>query len=135
MTGGLPEHTDMRKPQLLTVLVCVGMAVAALAQSNDAKPAEKPPQKIASGIAYGYRIHHVDPEYPLVARNAKIQGPVVLSAVIDTKGQVTNLRVLSGHPLLAESAVKAVKQWKYRPYVFEGRVVPVETTITVRFQL
>ena len=125
----------MSKPQLLAVLVCVSLAMPALAQSKDDKPAEKPPQKIASGVIYGYRIHHVDPEYPLLARKAKIQGPVVLSAVIDTKGKVTNLRVLSGHPLLAQSAVDAVKQWKYRPYVFEGQVVPVETTITVVFHL
>src|SRR6476646_283418 len=106
----------------------VVLAVPLLAQSNDDKPAEKPPQKVTSGVARGYKIHNVDPEYPPVARNAKIQGPVVLRAVIDTKGKVTNLRVLSGHPLLAASAVEAVKQWKYRPFVFEGKVVPVETT-------
>ncbi|HET8890028.1 MAG TPA: energy transducer TonB [Candidatus Angelobacter sp.] len=125
----------MSKPQLLAVVLCVGLAVSALAQSKDDKPAEKPPQKIASRVALGYRIHNVDPEYPLLARKAKIQGPVVLSAVIDTKGMVTNLRVLSGHPLLAQSAMDAVKRWKYRPFVFEGQVVPVETTITVVFHM
>jgi len=113
----------------------VGLAVPLLAQSNDDKPAEKPPQKVTSGVARGYKIHNVDPEYPALARNAKIRGPVVLRAVIDTKGKVTNLRVLSGHPLLAASAVEAVRQWKYRPFVFEGKVVPVETTITVVFHL
>jgi periplasmic protein TonB len=119
----------------LAACLIVGLAVPSLAQSNDDKPAEKPPQKVTSGVARGYKIHNVDPEYPPVARNAKIQGPVVLRAVIDTKGKVTNLRVLSGHPLLAASAVDAVKQWKYRPFVFEGKVVPVETTITVVFHL
>ena len=125
----------MKKPQLLAALACVCLAVPALTQSKDDKPVEKPPQKIASGVARGYKIHNVVPEYPLLARQAKLQGPVVLSAVIDTKGKVTNLRVLSGHPLLAQSAVDAVKQWKYRPFVFEGQVVPVETTITVEFHL
>lgn len=125
----------MSKPQLLAAVLCVGLAVPGLAQSKDDKPAEKPPQKIASGVIRGYKIHNVDPEYPLLARKAKLQGPVVLSAVIDAKGKVTNLRVLSGHPLLAQSAVDAVKQWKYRPYVFEGQVVPVETTITVVFHM
>ena len=119
----------------LAACLIVSLAVPSLAQSNDDKPAEKPPQKVTSGVARGYKIHNVDPEYPLVARNAKIQGPVVLRAVIDTKGKVTNLRVLSGHPLLAASAVEAVRQWKYRPFVFEGKVVPVETTITVVFHL
>jgi protein TonB len=125
----------MRKPQLVAAVLCVGLAVPALAQSKDDKVAEKPPQKIASGVILGHRTHYVDPEYPLLARKAKLQGPVVLSAVIDTTGKVTNLRVLSGHPLLAQSAVDAVKQWKYRPYVFEGQVVQVETTITVEFHL
>ena len=119
----------------MAAVLCVGLAVPALAQSKDDKVAEKPPQKIASGVILGHRTHYVDPEYPLLARKAKLQGPVVLSAVIDTTGKVTNLRVLSGHPLLAQSAVDAVKQWKYRPYVFEGQVVQVETTITVEFHL
>jgi periplasmic protein TonB len=119
----------------LAACLIVSLAVPSLAQSNDDKPAEKPPQKVASGVARGYKIHSVDPEYPPLAHKAKIQGPVVLSAVIDTKGKVTNLRVLSGHPLLAASAVEAVRQWKYRPFVFEGKVVPVETTITVVFHL
>src|SRR6478609_4243590 len=94
----------------LAACLIVSLAVPSLAQSNDDKPAEKPPQKVTSGVARGYKIHNVDPEYPLVARNAKIQGPVVLRAVIDTKGKVTNLRVLSGHSLLAASAVEAVRQ-------------------------
>jgi protein TonB len=60
---------------------------------------------------------------------------VVLHTIIDTTGKVTNLKVLSGHPLLAVSALDAVKQWKYRPFLLDGKAVPVNTTITVRFHL
>jgi TonB family protein len=117
---------------------CVLLALSSLAPAqtpDEAKPAEKPPHKVPSGIAYGYKIHNVAPEYPLVARRAKLQGDVILMAMIDTTGKVTTVKVLQGHPLLANSAIKAVQQWKYRPFLLKGEAVPVETTVTVHFHL
>jgi protein TonB len=59
----------------------------------------------------------------------------VLSAVIDTNGQIQNLQLVSGHPMLVPAALKAVKEWRYKPYLLNGQPVEVETTITVIFTL
>ena len=136
------------KAILVTACLLLGLSLPALAQQDSAKPeggaksadtaktAEKAtPHKVDAKMIYGYRTHYVEPMYPPLAREAKIQGDVVLHAIIDTTGRVTRLRVLSGHPVLAISALDAVKQWKYRPYMLEGKAVPVDTTIMVRFHL
>jgi periplasmic protein TonB len=60
---------------------------------------------------------------------------VVLSALIDSNGQITNLQLISGHPMLVPAAISAVKQWRYKPYLLNGQPVEVETTITVIFSL
>jgi protein TonB len=59
----------------------------------------------------------------------------VLSAVIDGNGQIQNLQLVSGHPMLVPAAIAAVKQWRYKPYLLNGQPVEVETTITVIFTL
>ena len=64
-----------------------------------------------------------------------MQGEVVLSAVINTNGEIENLQLVSGHPMLVPSAIVAVKQWRYKPYLLNGQPVEVETTITVIFAL
>ncbi len=66
---------------------------------------------------------------------ARVQGDVVLSAIIDVNGQITNLQLVSGHPMLVPAALAAVKQWRYKPYLLNGQPVEVETTITVIFTL
>jgi TonB family protein len=75
------------------------------------------------------------PVYPLLARQAHIQGEVVLDADISKEGSVDALRVISGHPLLISAAVKAVKEWRYKPYMLNGAPVAVNTHITVKFSL
>jgi TonB family protein len=75
------------------------------------------------------------PVYPLLARQAHIQGAVVLDADISKEGSVDALRVISGHPLLVSAAVKAVKEWRYKPYKLNGAQVAVNTHITVKFSL
>jgi periplasmic protein TonB len=69
----------------------------------------------------GSLIGRVQPTYPPLARSAHVQGSVVLFATISTAGTMENLRVLSGHPLLVGAAIDAVKQWRYRPYILNGR--------------
>ena len=66
---------------------------------------------------------------------AHVQGAVVLSAVISRSGTIENLRLMSGHPLLVQSAMDAVRQRRYRPYLLNGERVEVETQITVNFTL
>jgi protein TonB len=80
-------------------------------------------------------INQVKPAYPQIAKNARIQGAVVLQAEISKQGTIENLRVISGHPMLVPSALDAVKQWRYKPYYLNGDPVAVETTITVNFTL
>ena len=80
-------------------------------------------------------IYQVKPEYPPLARAARIQGVVVLEAVINREGLIETLRVVSGHPLLNQAALDAVKQWKYRPTLLNGDPVEVITTVTVTFAL
>ena len=77
----------------------------------------------------------VQPLYPPLARQARIQGQVVIRAVISRNGMIENLQVLTGHPMLVQAAIDAVKQWRYRPYVLNGEPVEVETQVTVKFLL
>ncbi len=83
----------------------------------------------------GSLIRRVEPVYPPLARSARIQGSVVLEAIISKDGTMQRLQVLSGHPLLAPAALEAVRQWRYKPYVLNGEAIEVETQITVNFIL
>jgi protein TonB len=73
--------------------------------------------------------------YPDLARSARVDGTVILEAVVDTNGSVTQLRVVRSVPLLDQAALDAVRQWRYAPSVYGGRPVSVLLTITVRFTL
>ena len=70
-----------------------------------------------------------------MARTAHVQGSVVLAALISSDGTIRNLRLISGHPMLAPAAIDAVSQWRYRPYILNGEAIEVETQITVNFKL
>jgi protein TonB len=94
----------------------------------------KPPVRI-SAMMEGLLIHRVEPVYPALAKIAGIQGSVVIAAVIGKDGSVENLRVVNGHPLLVKSALDAVRQWRYQPYVLNGSPIEVDTQITVNFVL
>ena len=83
----------------------------------------------------GNLIRRVQPTYPALARSARIQGTVMLQAVISKQGRIENLVVLAGHPMLVPAAIDAVRQWHYRPYILNNEPVEVETQITVNFSL
>src|SRR6516225_2691906 len=91
--------------------------------------------RVSQGVSQGLLVHQVKPAYPPLARQARIQGTVVLQAVISKDGSIANLHLISGHPMLAPAAIDAVKQWKYKPYFLNGEPVEVETTINVNFTL
>jgi periplasmic protein TonB len=93
-----------------------------------------PPVQI-SHMSEGDLVHKILPTYPPLARAARLQGQVVLQAVISKQGGIENLRVLSGHPILVPAAIEAVRQWRYRPYILNSEPVEVETQITVNFSL
>jgi len=85
--------------------------------------------------AEGNLIYRVQPVYPPLAREARIQGTVELRAIVSKAGTIENLAVVSGHPMLVKSALQAVRQWRYRPYLLNSEPIEVETDITVNFVL
>ncbi len=90
---------------------------------------------VSRGVVSGFLISQVKPVYPTLAIQARIQGDVVLAAVISRNGTIENLHALSGHPMLIPAALDAVRQWRYRPYLLNGEPVEVETQIIVAFHL
>lgn len=97
-------------------------------------PAVAHPLRV-SHMSEGDLLRKVQPTYPPLARAARIQGQVVLAAVISKQGTIKNLRALAGHPMLVHAALEAVSQWRYRPYILNNEPVEVETQITVNFSL
>ncbi|MFZ0320314.1 MAG: energy transducer TonB [Candidatus Sulfotelmatobacter sp.] len=91
--------------------------------------------RVSAGVTNGLLIRRVQPNYPPLARQARISGTVVLRAVIGKDGSIENLQLVSGHPMLAPAAIEAVKQWKYKPYLLNGEPVEVDTEVQVNFTL
>jgi len=91
--------------------------------------------RVSQGVSAGLLVRKVSPNYPPLARQARIQGQVVLRAVISKDGSIENLTLVSGHPMLAPAAIDAVKQWKYKPYLLNGEPVEVDTEVQVNFTL
>jgi protein TonB len=95
------------------------------------------PKKVAisAGVAQGMILQKTQPTYPPIAKAARVSGTVVLQATISKGGTIENLRVISGPAMLQQSAMDAVKTWRYRPYLLNNEPVEVETTINVIFSL
>jgi len=91
--------------------------------------------RVSSGVSTGLLIRKVPPTYPPLARQARIQGVVILQAQISKEGAIQNLQLISGHPMLAPAAIEAVKQWRYKPYLLNGEPVEVDTQVQVNFTL
>jgi protein TonB len=106
-----------------------------------APPPPPPPKQVISRIRVGGNvqaanlIHQVRPVYPALAKQARIQGTVELSAIIGKDGKVQDLKLVRGHPLLVPAAIQAVRDWEYRPTLLNGEPVEVATTIDVNFTL
>ena len=89
---------------------------------------------VSQGLAGGQLLRRVAPLYPAQARMARLEGRVILSAMVMEDGSVTDLRLVHGDATLAKSAMDAVKQWRYTPYLLNGRPVKRETMVTVDFK-
>lgn len=117
----------------------MGGVLGSVLSATNSLPAPKiaTPQRIrvSSGVVSGLLLRKVQPAYPPLARQARIQGTVILQAEISKEGNITNLQLISGHPMLAPAAIEAVKQWKYKPYLLNGEPVEVETQVMVNFTL
>ncbi len=104
--------------------------------SNPPPPKEAPKRiRVGGQVQQASLINKVQPVYPPLAKQARISGTVRLQAVIAKDGSIIELQVLSGHPLLQQAALDAVRQWKYRPTLLNGDPVEVVTTIDVIFTL
>jgi TonB family protein len=93
------------------------------------------PARISGGVSAGNILSRVSPEYPPVARAAHVGGAVVLRALISEDGSIETLSVISGPPMLVKAAMDAVEQWKWKPFMLNGKPTKVDTTVTVNFNL
>jgi protein TonB len=125
--GGIPGG------QLGGVIGGIVSSTSSLAIVPKFQPVVPQRVRVSQGITSGLLIHRVQPPYPILAQSARIQGDVVLRAIIDKAGIIQDLQLVSGHPMLVPAALAAVKEWRYRPYLLNGEPVEVETTITVHF--
>jgi periplasmic protein TonB len=102
-------------------------------------PVARPSSPVApprvSRMMEGNLVHRIDPPYPVIAKQAGVQGTVVIRAIISRDGTIEHAELLGGPALLTTAALQAVRQWKYRPYYLNGEPVEVETKITVNFVL
>lgn len=95
----------------------------------------KAPIRVGGRVKAPNQVHAPPPVYPALARQAKIQGDVKLDAVIDEQGRVVELKVISGHPLLIEAAIRAVTQWRYQPTLLNEQPVSIQLIVVVQFRL
>lgn len=101
-----------------------------------AKPvAHQGPYRVGGRVQAPKLIQEVQPVYPPLAKQARIQGQVVIDSVIDTEGHVTQMKVVSGSPLLVQAAEQALAQWRYQPTLLNGQPVAVDMLVTLHFQL
>ncbi len=91
--------------------------------------------RVGGEVREPIKVKHVNPVYPILASQSRLQGVVILECVVSAEGRVTKVDVLRGIPILTEAAVEAVRQWVYRPTLLNGVPTPVIMTVTVTFNL
>ncbi len=132
-----PPTTEQGVPGGVPGGIAGGVAGGVVGGIPDAPPGPPAgaPVRVGGRIAAPDLVHRVEPKYPAIAQNAHVAGTVVLEATVDTSGRVQSVRVLRGVPLLNESAIEAVKQWRYSPLQLNGTPTPFILTVTVTFQM
>ena len=126
VVGGIPDG-------VLSEVMGSTRSVPVPAKAPDPTPVKR--VRVPARIAEANLIYDVPPKYPSEAGQARIEGTVVLVAVIGRDGSVQDVRVESGLPMLAQAAINAVKQWRYKPYMMNGEPVEVDSRITINFAL
>ena len=99
------------------------------------KPENLQPVHVSGAIEAGLLVRQERPEYPLIARQGRVAGTVVLKAIIGRDGTVRRLTLISGHPLFVQAAIEAVRQWLYKPTYLNGQAVEVITEVDVHFHM
>ena len=134
VVGGVPGGVIGGVPGgMLSEVLGSRSSVPALVKTPDPAPIKR--IRLAARVVEANLIQDVTPTYPPEAGRARIEGTGVLLAVIGKDGSVQDVRVESGLPILAQAAVDAVKQWRYRPYLLNGEPVEVDSRITINFAL
>ena len=126
VVGGIPGGA-------LSQLLSSAQSVTVPAKTLDSAPVKR--IRVASRVVEANLIHDATPQYPSEAGRSRIEGTVVLMAVIGTDGSVKDVHVESGLPIFAQAAIDAVKQWRYKPYLIDGEPVEVDSRITINFTL
>ncbi|MGH9546429.1 MAG: TonB family protein [Terriglobales bacterium] len=115
-------------------IASTGAASSDLGKVLSASPAlPKLGAPISQGVSGGVLLHKVQPVYPPEARRMHMEGSVVIDAMVTAQGQVDNLQLVSGNPVLASAAMDAVRRWRYSPYLLNGNPIPKQTRITISF--
>jgi TonB family protein len=136
-----PFQADSAQPPAAGTLTAVSntndAAISGIMNTVKASTPQQAPQKlkVSQGVSQGLLIKSVDPVYPALARQMRIQGAVELMANIGADGSITSVKLLSGDSILAQAAITAVKQWKYKPYYLGDQPVAIQTQITMKFKL
>jgi len=134
VVGGVPGGLVGGAPiGVLSEVLGSTRSVPVPAKTPDAVPVKR--IRVAARVVEANLIHDVTPQYPPEAGRARIEGTVVLLATIGADGSVKDVRVESGLPILAQAAIDAVRQWRYKPYMIDGEPVEVDSRITVNFNL
>jgi protein TonB len=113
----------------------IGGIISSTSSLNSVPKLDMKRVRISQGVTQGMVLRKVEPVYPKIALSAHVTGAVLLNAIIGKDGSIAELHVISGHPMLVQAAIDAVKQWHYRPYLLNGEPVEVETNITVTFEI
>ncbi len=131
-----PQPVEPETEKLETIRIeanaADGVALSSLLAAHAAEPRLGAP--ISGGVSAAVIEHQVQPIYPRFALERKLEGAVVLQATIADTGRVQSVRVISGQTILAQAAVDAVKQWRYRPTILDGKPVPNQAQITINFK-
>jgi protein TonB len=135
MIGGVPGGVAGGSMGGVIGGVIGGVKTAAAMPIAPKENKPKEPVRVGGRVREPELIKRVEPNYPELARQTHLAGVVLIDAIIDENGNVVEMKVVSGHPLLLQSALNAVRQWKYKPTYLNDMPVPVQLIITVTFRL
>ena len=132
---GTASPTDQQAPPVLVANPSTSDDKLSGIVSTSSAPLPSLQTRISEGVTQAELLHKVEPVYPAEAMNSHVSGSVTLNASVAEDGTITHVEVVRGHPLLAEAAVAAVRQWRYGPSLLNGKPIAVQREVTIVFKL
>jgi TonB family protein len=135
---GVDEHIRVNgttRNDKMRVVIGLANSLAPQMQASATAPSTPQQLRIGGNLQSAKLISKATPLYPPEAKMARIQGVVRLNVTIDKEGKVSNIELVSGHPMLVDSAIAAVRQWEYQTTLLNGNPVAVVTTVDVNYTL